>query len=235
MGYTKYHDPWGANNSVSAKALNSIESQWDYIKSDADSHSHDSRYYTKATADTTFFSLSYFNNFNADLLDGQHFTDLVANVMPVGSIMIWSGSDADIPDHWQICDGAVYGAYTTPDLRDRFVPCAGSTYAVNATGGPATYNGTIAPTGAVSVGAHTLTTAELPVHTHTYSEYYNISNQVYTVSPPNYFATATRTSSIANQNEGGGGSHGHAGSTAAFTAIDSRPRYYALYYIMKVD
>ena len=52
---------------------------------------------------------------------------------PSGGIIIWSGSSASIPSGWLLCDGT----NSTPDLRNRFVVGAGSTYAVNATGGSA--------------------------------------------------------------------------------------------------
>ena len=50
-----------------------------------------------------------------------------------GMIMMWSGSIVSIPTGWLLCNGAS----GTPDLRDRFVVGAGTTYAVNATGGSA--------------------------------------------------------------------------------------------------
>jgi microcystin-dependent protein len=64
--------------------------------------------------------------------------------VPAGVIAIWSGSVASIPAGWVICDGTS----STPDLRDRFVIGAGSTYAVDATGGATT---------TASVAAHTHT------------------------------------------------------------------------------
>ncbi len=235
MSYTKYHDPWSSGDDLYAAAFNHIESQWDAIEADADAHAHDSRYYPKATADTTFFSLTYFNNFDADLLDGQHLSGIVSAIMPIGAILVWSGTDATIPSGWHICDGGTYGGYVTPDLRDRFVLGAGGAYSPGDTGGPATWNGTITPTGTVTVGAHTLTADEIPSHTHTYTEYYSTKNVWGPSTFTNYtFANLTsRASAINNQDEGGGGSHTHAGSTAAFTAIDPRPAYYALYYIMR--
>jgi len=45
--------------------------------------------------------------------------------------MIWSGASNAIPGGWALCDGLS----GRPDLRDRFVIGAGSSYAVNATGG----------------------------------------------------------------------------------------------------
>jgi hypothetical protein len=50
-----------------------------------------------------------------------------------GMIMLWSGSSATIPSGWLLCDGT----NSTPDLRNRFVVGATSTYAVGATGGSA--------------------------------------------------------------------------------------------------
>jgi len=51
--------------------------------------------------------------------------------VPSGGIIMWSGSVASIPTGWFLCNGA----NGTPDLRDRFVVGAGSTYGVNAVGG----------------------------------------------------------------------------------------------------
>ena len=45
---------------------------------------------------------------------------------PYGSIVLWHGSEKDIPTGWVACDGQ----HGTPDLRDRFVVGAGSRYPV---------------------------------------------------------------------------------------------------------
>ena len=58
-------------------------------------------------------------------------TAYVAAVIPSGVIVIWSGSAGAIPSGWNLCNGS----NGTPDLRDRFVVGAGSTYAVGNTGG----------------------------------------------------------------------------------------------------
>ena len=55
------------------------------------------------------------------------------NAFVTGMIMMWSGSIATIPEGWNLCNGSS----GTPDLRDKFVVGAGSSYAVNATGGSA--------------------------------------------------------------------------------------------------
>jgi len=57
----------------------------------------------------------------------------LANGIPSGAIVMWSGSIATIPTGWYLCNGG----NSTPDLRDRFVVGAGSSYAVAVTGGTA--------------------------------------------------------------------------------------------------
>lgn len=51
-------------------------------------------------------------------------------MMP-GMIMLWHGTVENIPSGWHLCDGAV----GTPDLRNKFVPCAGDTYDPGDNGG----------------------------------------------------------------------------------------------------
>jgi len=53
--------------------------------------------------------------------------------VPSGGIIMWSGSVGTIPSGWLLCDGSS----GTPDLRDRFLVGAGSTYSVGGTGGSA--------------------------------------------------------------------------------------------------
>ncbi len=56
-----------------------------------------------------------------------------AALVPAGMIMIWSGSVGSVPSGWVLCNGS----NSTPDLRDKFVIGAGTSYAVAATGGSA--------------------------------------------------------------------------------------------------
>lgn len=68
--------------------------------------------------------------------------------IPDGGIIMWSGSVASIPTGWALCNGS----NGTPDLRNRFIVGAGSTYSPGNTGGANTV---------------TLTVAQIPAHTHT--------------------------------------------------------------------
>ena len=86
--------------------------------------------------------------------------------VPAGVITLWSGSVASIPTGWSLCNGSS----GTPDLRDRFVVGAGSSYAVNATGGAntVTLDATMIPS-----HTHTVTTTGTAssenAHSHTFS------------------------------------------------------------------
>jgi microcystin-dependent protein len=114
--------------------------------------------------------------------------------VPSGAILAWSGSIATIPAGFVICDGT----NSTPDLRDRFIVGAGTTYAVDATGGANTV---------------TLATTEIPGHTHTVSgttasdgaHTHNVSG--------NTSNTGAHTHNVSG-NTSNTGAHTHTGSTS---------------------
>ena len=70
-----------------------------------------------------------------------------AGSVPVGGIIMWSGSAANVPKGWALCDGSK----GTPDLRDRFILGSSGTRSAGSTGGANTI---------------TLTTDNLPAHNH---------------------------------------------------------------------
>jgi microcystin-dependent protein len=150
---------------------------------------------------------------------GGSTTPTWGNAFVAGMIMLWSGSSASIPSGWLLCDGSS----STPDLRNRFVVGATSTYAVGATGGSAD---------AIVVShTHTATsTVTDPGHTHNYGQ--NERTQVgqdngvaYDSEPSSAFTTSSSTTGItvATTNASAGSS----GTNA------NLPPYYALCYIMK--
>ncbi len=116
---------------------------------------------------------------------------------PPGGIIEWSGAVTDIWPGWALCDGS----NGTPDLRDRFVVGAGSGYAVGATGGEA---------------AVTLTVAQMPTHSHTYSM---VSGEGGSIKMEgSNFGSYTRNTGPAGEGK----------------AHENRPPYYALAYIMRL-
>lgn len=92
-------------------------------------------------------------------------------VVPVGGIIMWSGSPASLPSGWKLCDGGTYaksdgsGNITVPDLRDKFIRgCGGSTGAPTASPTVGTTGGqdSVTPTITVNNQAVALTQAQLP-------------------------------------------------------------------------
>jgi hypothetical protein len=88
-------------------------------------------------------------------------TNLNNGHIPIGGIIMWSGSVASIPANWHLCDGL--GG--TIDLRDRFIVGAGNSYAALSFGGSltTTSDGSHSHTGAT--GGHVLSSAEVPGET----------------------------------------------------------------------
>ena len=140
--------------------------------------------------------------------------------IPAGLISMWSGSIGSIPSGWYLCDGS----NGTPNLTDRFIVGAGTTYAVNATGGATTVS--LAST---NLPAHTHTaTVTDPGHFHTYS---TPASPGATGTGGLGSAATTNTSTVTTGITvavSGGGSGGASG-----TAFSILPTYYALAYIQK--
>jgi hypothetical protein len=163
-----------------------------------------------------------------NILDGLTATTSNLNTasthyVPSGGIILWSGSVASIPSGWFLCDGN----NSTPDLRDRFVVGAGSSYAVGATGG------------ASSV---TLSTSQIPSHTHTFSgTTSHVGDHTHSIPDGSGVdgASALEAGLVTGTvQSGAAGAHSHtfSGTTAATgsgSSHENRPPYYALAYIMK--
>lgn len=134
--------------------------------------------------------------------------------IPSGGIIIWSGSSASIPSGWYLCNGS----NGTPDLRNRFLVGAGSTYAVGATGGSAD----------AIVVSHTHSATDSG-HTHTT---FNGSNLNSNVTNGGVAGTVTRGSTYSNETNSA--SANISVSTTGSSGTNANlPPYYALCYIMK--
>jgi len=111
--------------------------------------------------------------------DGSNLSGIEAFV--TGMILLWSGAENAIPSGFVLCNGS----NSTPDLRDRFVVGAGSTYGVGGTGGSANV---------------TLSANQIAAHGHSFSA--NTGNQS---------ANHYHDSGSYNTNNTGG--HSHSGNT----------------------
>jgi len=174
--------------------------------------------------------------------------------IPIGCIVMWSGSIASIPTGWALCNGQ----NGTPDLRDRFIVGAGSTYSIGNTGGAASValSGNNIPSHSHTFSA--LTTVD-GAHGHSGSTSSDGSHQHYvnggddstgsigvraaSFGNPNQYTTNSLTSVAGahshsvNINAAGSHNHSVSGTTSAVgsgTAHENRPPYYALAFIQRV-
>jgi hypothetical protein len=129
--------------------------------------------------------------------------------IPSGGIIIWSGSSGSIPSGWYLCDGS----NSTPDLRNRFVVGATSTYAVGATGGSAD----------AIVVSHTHSVSD-PGHSHT------VGIQTKTLDQNAGSASLAGAGTTSTSSASTGISISTTGSSGTNANL---PPYYALCYIMK--
>lgn len=151
--------------------------------------------------------------------------EVKADSVPSGTILPWYGALGSIPAGYALCNGS----NGTPDLRNRFLVGAGSSYSLGNTGGANTV---------------TLNTNQIPSHAHTRGTM-EISGQIWAgwMGGNGAFKTighagasgdgnawvndkldfyASRTWTGATSYVGGSQAH------------ENRPPYYAVYYIMKL-
>ena len=153
---------------------------------------------------------------------------------PVGTIRLWNGSVSSIPTGYVLCDGQ----NGTPDLRDRFIVGAGSSYTVGTTGG---------------ANSVTLAAANIAPHYHAFGYHNNNNTGVFLSTGgtlKEYPKDPVTDSAYWNGSNGGRNSGGRCdgisterqnlittlnvpSSTTATTAHENRPPYYALCYIMR--
>jgi len=144
----------------------------------------------------------------------------IGGLFPIGTIVMWYGSL--IPSGWVFCDGSTFntlnGLVITPDLRERFVVCAGSSPLVP---GPGYVVGDIGGLRDVI-----LTSNQIPPHNHDLHGSVHQKNEPSSIGSerlylfpdgPNGGSNNTITSNI-----GGGQAH------------ENRPPYFALTFIMYV-
>ena len=164
--------------------------------------------------------------------------------IPSGIIVMWSGVAAAIPSGWYLCDGQ----NGTPDLRNRFIVGAGSSYEVGNTGGS---------------DSVTLTTNQMPIHSHGDNFSISLSNitcasagahthQVIGETsvgsqrrdmisarkpdysrPYEYIDAITSSGAHTHTITGSGSLSGSISNTGGGQSHENRPPYYALCFIMK--
>ena len=136
--------------------------------------------------------------------------------LPTGCIILWSGAIGSIPSGFYLCNGA----NGTPDLRDRFIVGAGSSYSVAQTGGSAD---SIVP-------SHTHTASSTDSgHTHVVANY----NIGINLGQAGYAALGLNgASTTVNSGIGTASISTTVNSTGTSGTGANNPLYYALAYIM---
>src|SRR5262249_21411066 len=147
-------------------------------------------------------------------------------VVPCGTIVMWYGDAKTIPDGWALCDGS----NGTPNLKDRVLVAAGGKYNPAETGGQDSVK---------------LAVENLPAHNHTGTT--SLSGAHYhqgkldtgsggsggsalMPSGGNFVMNEWYTTETSSE-------HSHTvtvSSSGDAKAMENRPAYYAVYFIMKV-
>jgi hypothetical protein len=183
-------------------------------------------------------------------------TALINRGVPLGAIIMWSGTIDTIPESWALCDGSA----GTPDLRNQFIMGAGAGLGFSepfTVGGSATISlaGALAPGGShtheLDIDGHALTVAELAAHSHLNGIADDVPSRIFTRGSGPCAGGAGFTVKDENlhptyegdtETVGAGDPHTHTGATANSGAhshdltLDDAPilpPFYALCFIMK--
>jgi len=137
--------------------------------------------------------------------------------VPVGCIVMWSGSIATIPDGWTLCDGS----RGTPDLRSRFVVGA---------------SGSVGPSGltrrdpAAMGGSETrvLTVAQIPAHSHSFTDVFFAEHN------GNYGIPGNVGSGKTDHDNWGFGMTSLTASAGGGQPFEIMPPFYSMAFIMRI-
>lgn len=188
---------------------------------------------------------------------------------PIGAVIAWwrPTSGVGLPSGWVPCNGATYttgqhdfgtgASITVPDLRNRFILGASSTQTdAQAAAGDDSTAGAPGIRGVGGSNVHTLSTAQMPVHTHTASSSSSTSiggagghSHLHGI-PQRWAFNASAAPNGLDFNGGSGslstsfvGDHVHGASTSTSTTVNNSgsgsshnniPLYVGLLYIIKI-
>jgi hypothetical protein len=142
---------------------------------------------------------------------GDTFGSKASGTIPVGGIIMWSGSIGTIPTGWALCNGS----NGTPNLQDKFIVGAGSGYSVAGTGG--------------SADATLVSHSHSPDPTPTFGGGFSVSN-------PNGPITGSFALTPSSGGSFGEGYSSPSTSIEGFSATNANlPPYYALAFIMRTS
>ena len=185
-------------------------------------------------------------------------TNTYYDLLPAGTVVMWYGNVADVPNGWAFCDGSSQpksdgsGTIKTPDLRSRFVVSvwqdgvvANNPHQSNSLYTPNSIGGANSVPNSMPTHSHTFSasgsTSTTGSHSHKYRGYYNDSD---TDGNDGAKPQKSRTRFGSDPLDYGGepaGSHSHSvnvsgqtNATGTNNSNENRPAFYALVYMMKL-
>jgi hypothetical protein len=169
----------------------------------------------------------------------------ISLAIPMGVVLLWSGSVGSIPTNWSLCDGT----NGTPDLRDKFIVGAGSSHAPGETGGTAdaivvSHSHTASSSASSSASSNATSVVTDPQHHHTITTPFGPGNQSYSGGGAGNFGGVNNSWQSTDESTGitVATSVSTNVTTNVTTTVDTAgssgtnanlPPYYALCYIMK--
>ena len=230
---------WTSAIDLTAKNLNQMETQYAAGKVDIDLHGHPTIHYTKAESDAKFFPIA--SGLDADKIDGNHLSDLVSALVPLGAIWLYKGIDTDFTNgylnaapSWHQCDGStINGIICGPDMRGYFPKCPSAS---NGTGAGGATTQTL--TGTVTFADHTLSVAEMAYHQHKWTDrYYGTSGWLgYFTNNTVMLSTTNNVSGLytAYNHDAETEAHNHSTGSLSLNAINLTPLWRANWFICKI-
>jgi Phage Tail Collar Domain len=196
-----------------------------------------SNYYTYLTVNTT--SVCMLVASNSDNVKVSQSIIVTVDTVPIGAIMMWSGSYLSLPHGWYVCDGGTYNNVLTPNLRDRFI------YGANQFNENYSQSDSLGFSGGNSSHNHSYTVSGQVFHISGggHSHYINFNGSTAVEkgdansSANNYYHGENGSDSIEYTDGSNDGNHTHSITADSYTqnttSESSLPPYYALYFIMK--
>ena len=160
--------------------------------------------------------------------------------------------ETEAREDWIICDGGSDGKDgTVPDLRGRMILGASDEHPAGSSGGSETHShsisGTVGSSGSHShtlsgsVSAMTLSTSQMPTHSHLYTCWSTSESGVGNGTFGGFNKVLTNTTGSSNSHShsdtfsiGRGGSHSHSLSDVSSTNANHLSPYYAGHYVIRV-
>ena len=187
------------------------------------------------TASTTITAEQLTSTDDANIAGTVTAGDFVGNgTIPIGGIIMWSGTDAAVPANWVLCDNSLAAQSAgAPNLVDRFIVGRGSAYAADATGGQADST-LVSHSHTTNSTSKTLTGAIVKI-----SEGFNVQGTATGVFTKTNDGNNSVTGSSSTSPVSGvtmDATHTHGTDTQGSAATNANlPPYYAIAYIMRVS